>query len=96
MYFLTALICTVITGALWFVFRNRPRLHLEVLTITFAASTLMWLIDVIYTASEGEAALSFEPLDGWISLWTVVGALFLWIVLGFIFNNNVKEEKKQQ
>ena len=96
MYFITALVCTVIAGALWFFFRDRKRLHLDVLTITYGASTLMWLIDVIYTAADGEAPLTFEPLDGWIALWTVLGSLFFWIVLSFILNNNVKVENKSE
>lgn len=96
MYFITALVCTVIAGALWFFFRDRKRLHLDVLTIIYGASTLMWLIDVIFTAADGEAPLGFAPTDGWISLWTVLGSLFLWLVLSFILNNNAKVENKSE
>ena len=91
MYFLVALACSIIAGVLWFFFRDRKGLHLDVLTIVFGASTIMWLIDVIFTASEGEAPLEFEAQDGWISLWTVLGGIALWIFLSFIFNNKDKK-----
>ena len=94
MYFLVALAATLIAGVLWFFFRDRKALHLDILAIIFGAATLMWLIDVIFTAIEGEAPLGFEALDGWISLWTVLGGLFLWLVLSFIFNNKGKKEVK--
>ena len=90
MYFLTALVCTIIAGVLWFFFRDRKGLHLEILAITFGAATLMWLIDVIFTAAEGEAPLEFEALDGQIALWTVLGGIGLWLILSFIFNNRSK------
>lgn len=94
MYFLVALACALIAGVLWFFFKDRKGLHLDILAIIFGAATLMWLIDVIFTAVEGEEpALGFEALDGWISLWTVLGALFLWIILSFIFNHKSKEVK---
>ena len=92
MYFLTALGCTLISGALWFFFRQRKGLHLDVLTITFGAATLMWLIDCIFSAFEGEGFLSFDdPKDGWIALWTVLGGLFFWLILSFILNNKEKK-----
>ena len=95
MYFLTTLACTIITGVLWFFFKDRKSLHLDILAITFGASTLMWLIDCIFTASEGEPFLSFDdPTDGWIALAAFVGAIFFWIVLSFILNNNKKVEAK--
>ena len=95
MYFLTTLACTIITGVLWFFFKDRKSLHLEILTITFGSSTLMWLIDCIFTAAEGEPFLSFDdPTDGWIALAAFVGAIFFWIVLSFILNNNKKVETK--
>lgn len=91
MYFLTALVCSVIAGVLWFFFKDRKALHLDVLAITYGASTLMWLIDCIATAIEGEPFLSFDdPKDGWIALATVLGGIFFWLVLSFIFNNNKK------
>ena len=91
MYFIIALVCTAIAGALWFFFKDRKALHFDILTIIFGASTVMWLIDVIYTAAEGEAPLSFEAEDDWISLWTVLGGIFLWLLLSFIFNNKDKK-----
>ena len=91
MYFLTALACTIIAGLLWFFFRERKGLHLEILTLTFGAATLMWLIDVIFTAAEGvEPPLEFEALDGQIALWTVLGGIGLWLILSFILNNRSK------
>ena len=93
MYFLTTLVCTIITGVLWFFFKDRKSLHLEILTITFGSSTLMWLIDCIFTAAEGEPFLSFDdPTDGWIALTAFAGAIFFWIVLSFILNNNKRVE----
>ena len=92
MYFLTALACTLVSGLLWFLFRQRKNLHLEILTITFGAATLMWLVDCIFSAAKGEGFLSFDdPKDGWIALWTVLGGLFLWLLLSFIFNNKEKK-----
>lgn len=93
MYFITALACTIIAGVLWFFFRDRKGLHLEILTITFGAATLMWLIDVIFTAAEGETPLEFEALDGQIALWTVLGGIGLWLLLSFILNNKSKTVK---
>ena len=91
MYFIIALASTIIAGVLWFFFRNRKALHLDILAIIFGAATVMWLIDVIFTAAEGENPFGFEALDGWISLWTVLGGVFLWLLLAFIFNNNKKQ-----
>lgn len=91
MYFLTALACSIIAGVLWFFFKDRKSLHLDVLAITYGASTLMWLIDCIATAIEGEPFLSFDdPMDGWIALATVLGGIFFWLVISFIFNNSKK------
>ena len=95
MYFLTTLVCTIITGVLWFFFKDRKSLRLEILTITFGSSTLMWLIDCIFAAAEGEPFLSFDdPIDGWIALTAFAGAIFFWIVLSFILNNNKRVETK--
>lgn len=94
MYFIVALVCSIIAGVLWFVFRDRNRLHLELLTIVFGAATLMWLVDVIFTAAGGENPFGFTPLDGQIALWTVLGGVGLWMVLAFIFNNNQKTIKE--
>ena len=75
--------------------KDRKSLHLDILTITFGASTLMWLIDCIFTAAKGEPFLSFDdPTDGWIALAAFVGAIFFWIVLSFILNNNKRVETK--
>ena len=90
MYFLVALFATIISGALFLTFKDRKRLHLDILTITFGAATLMWLIDVIFTAAEGEFPLGFEAEDGAIALWTILGGIALWIVLSFILNNREK------
>ena len=92
MYFLTALVCTIIAGVLFFFFRDRKGLHLDILTIIFGAATLMWLVDCIYSAAKGEGFLSFDdPVDGYIALFTVLGGLFLWLLLGFILNNREKQ-----
>ena len=91
MYFLVALGATLIAGALWFFFRDRKGLHLDVLAIIFGASTIMWLIDVIFTAASGEAPLEFGETDGWISLWTILGGVGLWLLLSFILNNSKKQ-----
>ena len=94
MYFLTALVCTIIAGVLWFFFRDRKQLHLEVLAITYGAATLMWLVDCIASAASGEGFLSFEQLDGWIALFTFLGGIFFWLVLSFILNNSQKSVKE--
>ena len=93
MYFIVALAFTVITGVLWFFFKDRKALHLDILTIIFGASTVMWLIDVIYTAVDGENPFGFEAQDGWISLWTVLGAAALWLIISFVLNNKEKTQK---
>ena len=91
MYFLAALICAIIAGALWFFFRDRKNLHLDILALTYVAATAMWLIDCIFTAAEGEPFLSFDdPVDGWIALWTVLGGIFLWLAVSFVLNNRKK------
>ena len=90
MYFLVALFATIIAGALFFFFKDRKRLHLDILAITFGAATLMWLIDVIFTAASGEFPLGFEAEDGFISLWTILGGIALWLVISFILNNKEK------
>lgn len=96
MYFLTALVCAIISVVLLFVFKERKGLHLEVLAIVFGAATIMWLIDCIFSAAKGEGFLSFsDPLDGWIALWTLLGGVFLWLVLAFILNNKDKVKEPQ-
>ena len=92
MYFLVALGATIVSASLWFVFKDRKSLHLELLTISFGAATLMWLVDCIASAIGGEGFLDFEdPQGGWIALWTLLGGLFLWILLSFILNNKEKQ-----
>ena len=95
MYFLTALVLTIIAGVLWFFFRDRKNLHLDVLAIIYGASTLMWFIDCIATAIEEGVFLSFEPgeeliQDGWIALATFLGGIIVWVVISFILNNRQK------
>ncbi len=89
MYFITALVCTIISAILLYFNRNKKGLHLNILTITFGSATLMWLIDCIFNAVNGEKFISFnDPVDGWISLWTIIGGIGFWLVLSFILNNN--------
>ena len=90
MYFITALVATIISGVLWFLYRDRKALHLEVLAIAYGSATLMWLIDVILAAADGENPFGFTATDGWISLLTIVGGILIWLTLGFIFNNSKK------
>ena len=40
MYFITALVCTLVSGLLWFFFRERKLLHLDILTITYGAASM--------------------------------------------------------
>ncbi|MBO4473186.1 MAG: hypothetical protein J5765_05190 [Clostridia bacterium] len=96
MYFLTALVCTIVAGVLFVFFRDRKGLHLDFLTITFGAATLMWLVDCIAGAIAGEPFLSFDdPQDGWIALWTLLGGIGLWLVVAFVMNNGKKETPKE-
>jgi len=91
MYFLTTLACTIIAALLWFFFRDRKALHLDILTITFGAATLMWFIDCVFSAAKGEGFITFDdPKDGWIALAAFGGAIFFWLVLSFILNNKQK------
>ena len=96
MYFLTALACTIISAILWLVFRKRKLLHLDILTIIYGSSTLMWLIDCIFSAAKGEGFITFDdPIDGWIALATFVVGIFLWLVVSFIMNNSKKQPIEQ-
>lgn len=94
MYFIIALVSAVIAGVLWFFFKDRKGLHLDILALIFVAATTMWLVDCIYSAAGGEGFLSFEPVDGWISLFTLLGGLFAWLLVSFILNNKQKVEAK--
>ena len=91
MYFIVSLVCTALAVVLWLVFKDRKALHLDLLAIIFGASSLMWLADVIFTAADGENPFEFEATDGWISLWTLLGGIFFWLLLSFIFNNKDKK-----
>ena len=96
MYFLIALALTIVTTVLWFIFRDRKALHLDILAIIFGAAALMWFGDCIMSAAGGEAFISFDEVaefDGWISLWTFAGGIILWLVLSFILNNRQKVQK---
>ena len=85
MYFLVALFLAVLSCCLWFFFKDKKALHLEILAITYGAATLMWLIDCIASAAKGEGFLSFElPLDIWISVWTLLGGLLFWGVITLV------------
>lgn len=96
MYFLTALACTIIAGVLFYFFRDRKGLHLDFLTITYGAATLMWLVDCIASVIGGEPFLSFDdPQDGWVALWTLLGGIGLWLLVSFIMNNGKKETPKE-
>ena len=93
MYFLIALALALIVGALWFFFRDRKALHLDILAIIFGASALMWFGDCIMSAAGGDPFISFEEVaefDGWISLWTFAGGILLWLIISFILNNKQK------
>ena len=96
MYFLIALALAIIAGVLWFFFKDRKALHLDILAIIFTAAAVMWFGDCIMSAAGGDPFISFDEVvefDGWISLWTFGGGLFLWLILSFILNNKntVKE-----
>ena len=92
MYFLAALIAAAISGTLWLIFKDRKSLHLEILTIAYGAATLMWLVDCIASVAGGEGFLDFsDPNGGWIALWTILGGLFIWMLLSFILNNKQKQ-----
>lgn len=98
MYFLTALVMTLIAVSLFlFVKPKKINLHFEAAAIVFGAATLMWLIDCIASAIEGEGFISFElPLDIWISVWTVIGGLlFYGLILLIFFLVGRKKEKAQ-
>lgn len=93
MYFLVALGMTLISFVLYLFVKTKKNLHLEVAAITFGAATLMWLIDCIVSAFEGEGFLSFEmPIDLWISIWTVVGGIAFYAVMLLIFS--IKDRKQ--
>lgn len=94
MYFLVSLGLALISACLWYFLRNKKKeLHLEVLAITFGASTLMWLIDCIASSVQGEGFLSFEmPIDLYISLWTLAGGVIFWVIITVVLNFKKKKE----
>ena len=96
MYFLVALFLALVSAVIWYVFRDKKELHLEILPITYGAATLMWLIDCIASAIEGDGFLSFEEigLDAWISLWTFLAGLAFWGVITLVLHF-VNKNKKQ-
>ena len=91
MYLIVTFVSAIISGILWFIFKDRKKLHLDILTIAFSAATLMWLVDAFVAVANGEPFVSFEASDGIIAIATVVGGLFLWLLVGFILNNKEKE-----
>ncbi len=94
MYFLTAVACTLISGCIFYFNRNRKKLHLEILTIIYGAASIMWLVDCFASLIKQEGFLSMDfPTDGYIALWTVIGGLFLWLIIAFVLNNLEKEDK---
>ena len=96
MYFLIALALALGVGALWFFFRDRKALHLDILAIIFGAAALMWFGDCIMSAIGGDPFISFDEVaefDGWISLWTFAGGIFLWMIISFVLNNRQKVQK---
>ena len=87
MYFLVALVSTIISLVLFILFKKNKRLHLDILTIIYGAATLMWLVDCIVSSIKGEGFLSFEiPTDIYISVWTFLGGLLLWGIITFFIN----------
>jgi len=94
MYFLVALGMTLISLCLYLFVKTKRNLHFGILTIIFASATLMWLIDCIASAIEGEGFLSFEiPLDIWISIWTVVGGLLFYGIMFLILYLKDRKQK---
>jgi len=97
MYFLVALGMTLISLCLFLFVKTKKNLHFGILTIIFAAATLMWLVDCIASAIEGEGFLSFElPLDIWISIWTVIGGIIFYAIMLLIFFIQDKRKSQQQ
>ena len=95
MYFLVALLMTVIALGLLLFVKTKKNVHVGILAIIFGAATLMWLIDCIASAIEGEGFISFElPLDIWISIWTVVGGIFFYFIILLIFYIQEKRSAK--
>ena len=100
MYFLTALLFTIIFVLLWLFVKTKKPLHFEYGAIIFGGATAMWLIDCVASAIEGEGFISFEEigLDLWISLWTVLAGLFLYcaIIVVPLIIKKIKEKKESK
>ena len=94
MYFLVALAATIISLGLFLLLKKNKNLHFEILSIIFGAATLMWLVDCIKSAIDGEGFLSFEiPTDIYISVWTFFGGILLWgIILLILFLKNKNQK----
>ena len=93
MYFLVALGLAALSTGLWYFFKDKKKeLHFEILAITFGAATLMWLIDCIASAVQGEGFLSFDmPIDIYISIWTLAAGVVFWGIITLILNIKKKQ-----
>lgn len=97
MYFIIALILTIFSALVWFVFKNKKKLHLEILFIIYGAATLMWLVDCFASLiEEGEFIDFADPMGGWISLLTFIGGIVLWIFILLILNSKKSLEYKEE
>ena len=97
MYFLVSLALTIIFFVIWLIFKNKKKLHLEILPITFGAATLMWLVDCIFSLKEEGVFLSFDlKNDLYISLLSFALGILLWVVLSFILNYKKNNELKKE
>lgn len=92
MYFLTSLILTIISAILWLIFKNKNKLHLEILTLTFGAATLMWFIDCIFSLKEDGVFISFNDSKGIIiSVFTFIAGMVFWLFMILILNKRKTE-----
>ena len=93
MYFLVALGLAALSTGLWYFLKHKKKeLHFEILAITFGAATLMWLIDCIASAVQGEGFLSFDmPIDIYISIWTLAAGVVFWGIITLILNIKKKQ-----
>ena len=93
MYFLVALGLAALSTGLWYFLKDKKKeLHFEILAITFGAATLMWLIDCIASAVQGEGFLSFDmPIDIYISIWTLAAGVVFWGIITLILNIKKKQ-----
>ena len=93
MYFLVALGLAALSTGLWYFLKDKKKeLHFEILAITFGAATLMWVIDCIASAVQGEGFLSFDmPIDIYISIWTLAAGVVFWGIITLILNIKKKQ-----